>query len=532
MQPLDIIHDDLLLELVLDLLKQGRTASFVACGSSMNPLILDGDRVSVTPATADSLLPGAIALYLPDLPTGGSGMVIHRVQGRDSSGNMILQGDACPLPDPPVPADKVVGRVIAVAREGREVDESSWSGRQLLNCNQGLRRWTAGILLSDSHVPEDSGVRFLPVSHGRLLRERDLVQLCLGQEVVLEELEDEDEPLRLSAAEYGLLPLIMHQLRLIGIDWEAHLPAGAGTAELEALSSASRTKQALHWLAGVLEVSELKLLLTRGAAMAWEVYPDPSCRPVSEVHLVSQPEMIEQTLAALLKAGAALANTDQTISQSLAFGDTIRLRPPDPTWPCLALSGGVGAGPIYDQRLTVGRLLAEAEESRFGPSIVVLNREAQLVHSILYIARHLPNLRLLWAVDMALLSLVEEFDWDRITDWLTAERLSLPGAVICRWFEDHVPGILPAGVTTALTEHAASNSSRLERHLLYQNEGSLQALLGMWTGAGPCRSIGNLMRTLFPCRRDLERHFPSSRNASRLSLQGQHLSQWLKGLCS
>jgi hypothetical protein len=113
--------------LIADGLKNGRAVRFRAPGRSMHPTIRENETLVVAPAAADGVSVGDIVL-------SGSGEKItaHRLvwidvqaaaeetPGRPEIRPMfILRGDACSTCDPPVPADRILGKVVAVERRGR-----------------------------------------------------------------------------------------------------------------------------------------------------------------------------------------------------------------------------------------------------------------------------------------------------------------------------------------------------------------------------------------------------------------------------
>jgi peptidase S24-like protein len=82
-------------------------------GASMAPLLADGDRVAI--ARARVYLPGDVVAFRTEGP-GESRLVVHRLLGyRLHHGRLacVTQGDAAPLPDPPVALAHLLGRVVA-----------------------------------------------------------------------------------------------------------------------------------------------------------------------------------------------------------------------------------------------------------------------------------------------------------------------------------------------------------------------------------------------------------------------------------
>lgn len=89
-------------------------------GASMAPALVTGMHVTVEAADAATLSPGEIVCWLA---SGGTDRderkVIHRLvrTERDTLGRLfvVTKGDAAGREDPPVPADRLLGRVVAVA---------------------------------------------------------------------------------------------------------------------------------------------------------------------------------------------------------------------------------------------------------------------------------------------------------------------------------------------------------------------------------------------------------------------------------
>lgn len=103
------------------ILKQGAELRFQATGTSMQPAIQDGQMIRVGPVPQGGPRRGDILFYR----SGSDRAVIHRLlrKVRIKGGEWFLSGgDACVDTDAPVPADQVLGRVVAVeAANGRVV---------------------------------------------------------------------------------------------------------------------------------------------------------------------------------------------------------------------------------------------------------------------------------------------------------------------------------------------------------------------------------------------------------------------------
>jgi hypothetical protein len=97
-------------------LEEGVSVEIRVSGESMAPALAPGDVVSVLRCPSAALALGDLAVV--DLP--GAGLVVHRVLwvGRHA---VRTRGDGSGRMDPPIPHDRVLGRVVSVRRSGREV---------------------------------------------------------------------------------------------------------------------------------------------------------------------------------------------------------------------------------------------------------------------------------------------------------------------------------------------------------------------------------------------------------------------------
>lgn len=105
-------------------------------GTSMLPVLQDGDEVSVRPARF--YWPGQVLVFA-DL----QGQVwVHRLLGlKPSSGGwrLYLKGDNTPKMDPPIETARVIGRVVAVRRNG--ADRPLRGGDNLLRWMRSLQEY-------------------------------------------------------------------------------------------------------------------------------------------------------------------------------------------------------------------------------------------------------------------------------------------------------------------------------------------------------------------------------------------------------
>jgi Peptidase S24-like len=87
-------------------------------GVSMVPVVHDGDRVLIAPATPDRLRPGDVVKFTLD---GEFRLhrLVRRVSVASAGQRFELQGDNAASPDPLVAAAAIVGIAVAVERAGR-----------------------------------------------------------------------------------------------------------------------------------------------------------------------------------------------------------------------------------------------------------------------------------------------------------------------------------------------------------------------------------------------------------------------------
>ena len=91
--------------LAAELLREGHTVELPLGGGSMRPLFAPGDRLRVSPARADDVRPGDVVLV-----EWGEQLVCHRLV-YVADGRAVTRGDDAFAPDPPLPADAIIGRV-------------------------------------------------------------------------------------------------------------------------------------------------------------------------------------------------------------------------------------------------------------------------------------------------------------------------------------------------------------------------------------------------------------------------------------
>ena len=113
-----LIASNLLLDLTTELLSRGTTVRFRPSGRSMYPSIREGEVITVEPVAASDVKLADIVLYRSE-----RGLIAHRVVKIASRDARVfrLQGDASLSCDEPVAAERILGRVVEVERNGRSI---------------------------------------------------------------------------------------------------------------------------------------------------------------------------------------------------------------------------------------------------------------------------------------------------------------------------------------------------------------------------------------------------------------------------
>ena len=149
-------------DLSADLLKMGKQVRFRATGTSMHPLVRNGDTLLISPCPPSGIRLGDIVLC-----TGAfQHVVVHRVIRRRfgrQGARFLIQGDQAPRPDGWLEQTDIYGRLEEITRDGNRI---TTSGRFrflglliVLAYRLGLRyttpaTWFSGLL---KHLPAFSG---------------------------------------------------------------------------------------------------------------------------------------------------------------------------------------------------------------------------------------------------------------------------------------------------------------------------------------------------------------------------------------
>lgn len=155
-------------ELNRALLEEGKSVRFQAKGWSMHPFIRNGDFITVSPIENSSIKVGDVVFY----STAGNRFIVHRVinkYAKDGSLTMLIKGDACFGPPESVNSQNVLGKVVAIERDGREGKLDTKLYRivgLLLAATSPFRHWRYSIGSKTKH----SGYRLLAFTRYQCLK--------------------------------------------------------------------------------------------------------------------------------------------------------------------------------------------------------------------------------------------------------------------------------------------------------------------------------------------------------------------------
>ena len=130
---LNIDDTDIFPELISQILQGGHRVRFRAPGKSMQPAIIDGDGLIVDPIGPADIKLGDIILYQAEdriiahrvMDIGKGEIPETKVTARMTHYLFILRGDAAYTYDEPVYPDQILGKIVAVERNGHRINPYS-----------------------------------------------------------------------------------------------------------------------------------------------------------------------------------------------------------------------------------------------------------------------------------------------------------------------------------------------------------------------------------------------------------------------
>lgn len=94
------------INLLREILAEGRAVTFLIRGDSMVPTLNPGDRITVVPLDLSKLRPGDLLVYV----SADYDVITHRLVSMDGD-YAILRGDNKTQDDPPVHISRILGKV-------------------------------------------------------------------------------------------------------------------------------------------------------------------------------------------------------------------------------------------------------------------------------------------------------------------------------------------------------------------------------------------------------------------------------------
>src|SRR4030067_3849623 len=108
-------------ELSCEILKKGHLLRFQARGNSMHPFIKDKDIIKIKPVEPLKLKAGDVIFYL----SGSKRLIAHRLikktKGKEDELLFVTKGDSTHGFDEAIPSSSVLGKVVAVERDEKEI---------------------------------------------------------------------------------------------------------------------------------------------------------------------------------------------------------------------------------------------------------------------------------------------------------------------------------------------------------------------------------------------------------------------------
>lgn len=164
-----LISSPAFIGLSAEILSLGKTLRFQASGSSMQPLVRDGDVLLIKPVDPQDIRLGDIVLCQGE----GERVVVHRVIRKRSKPEGLsfqIQGDQAAQPDGWIPAGSIYGRLVAIDREDQLIDMEKTKMRFLGWLAAQRSKWQLGK--RGSLQPLSQLIKHLPIFKTYLSEEK------------------------------------------------------------------------------------------------------------------------------------------------------------------------------------------------------------------------------------------------------------------------------------------------------------------------------------------------------------------------
>lgn len=446
-----------LVDVLRDLLGRGHACWWRPRGSSMWPAIRDGERILIAPVSAAELRIGDIVQYV--VPEGTR---VHRLLERrrasDGRWTFVLVGDNDDASPDAVTAAEVVGRAVAVEREGRVIRLDALGAR--------ARGW---LKIARRRRRE---ARRAPRTVTPSAAHRAVLTAC---RTVL----DTSPP----AAFRDALAQVSPDAALVALRRErlgpiAHVALGGAPAALASAVAADyyaaarryvRFAERLAEALAALRAADVPVVVLKGMALAEPLYGNPALRPMEDIDLLVGRHDVERTRIALGSIGypppASFAEDRRRRAASMFTRAEADGGPPariDVHWSLVDAKSSPVAGRWADG------VRERVHHAEIGNGVMtVLAPIDALLHACVHLTVNHGLLGLLWRLDIALMvrCWADAFDWDRVVATAAESRLNGIVYAALRCSQATLGGEIPGRVLERLRPRSA-RARGLERWLL------------------------------------------------------------------
>lgn len=238
------------------------------------------------------------------------------------------------------------------------------------------------------------------------------------------------QSLTVQAEQHGLAPLLYSALKHYPANLPAPIAERLKLAYVRSTLAADYVRADLKEIHALLTACNISVVLLKGAALAFWLYPDPGLRPLGDIDLLIAPEHMAQAQAELQRIGYELtAEVSPGFQEQFWSECTLVRRGSRPSQ--VDLHSHLITTPYYRQWIPIEWFWEQTSElSLNGVRVRTLTPLAQ----ILYLASHAilahPYERLIWFFDIALVlkQYSTQVDWTELTtramDWHIAPALA------------------------------------------------------------------------------------------------------------
>jgi hypothetical protein len=511
-------------ELLQAFAEKGAALRTTVHGSSMFPLVRDGDVVVIAPVGEREVTVGEVVAFRH--PVRGD-LVIHRAVARSADG-WLMRGDACAGPDGVVGAGDLLGRITRVERRGRPVRfgdgrSGAWvaglSRRGWLGTGPGIvtvpARGVRFVLRRLTAEAGSQGVTAPPAPEERSASlERLLLALRPGK-VDRSPLADVPaagwiEVLDL-ADRHGVTPALHRNLQSAGVPIPPEIRQRLRETSLAVGARNARMLGHVGRLLKDLRAAGIDVAVLKGADLVERVYADVSLRPMADVDLLVRPADLQRASALLASKGYVPAAPAPGQEHQGAIEENLHVEPVrKPGGPLVELHYAIGTPARVGGVDMEGVWTRMARGQVGGAEALVLSPEDLLLHLCIHVAIHHGfDAKLVQLLDLPVVvdRLGDGIDWGtldrRAREWGVHRGVALTFALAGRLLGPFAPpGKAPELEAGEGDPDPVSRSERLLFQAGARGVGS--ANLPVLFGPGSWREkAGLVIRRLFPSREEM-----------------------------